>query len=379
MTIILPIGEWSITDMSKNIVICCDGTDNQFSGQQTNVIRLYKCAKYIPIQQVTYYDPGVGTMPAPGLYTKLAKRISVLLGLVTGFGFMQNLEDAYRFLMQNYEEGDRVYLFGFSRGAFTVRALAGMLYAVGLLRPGTDNLIPYARRYWRKCYTKNGLEVANDFKNTLSRECKPHFVGVWDTVASIGWFNYFKVFPHTRHNPDIAIFRHAVSIDERRCCFRQNLADPDITNPKQSVMNVWFSGVHSDIGGGYPEAESGLSKITFQWITEEAHNAGLIVDDAIFKMEVGQIPMPDGTMLTSPNPEAMLHKSLHGLWWLLELLPRREWNPADHRWHWTWGAARPRQMPKDPLVYKSVPERIKSKLVPPYCPVNLPAQYQIIN
>ncbi len=154
--------------MAKNIILCCDGTSNQFAGDQTNVIRIYRCASNIHGLQVTFYDPGVGTMPAPGVQTGLAKRLSVLLGLAIGLGFTDNVRDAYCFLMEHYEEGDQVFLFGFSCGAFTARAVAGMLHAVGLLRPGTENLVPYAIRYWRNCYTTKGYSVAVDFKTQPS-------------------------------------------------------------------------------------------------------------------------------------------------------------------------------------------------------------------
>src|SRR4051812_39013145 len=154
--------------MSKNIVLCCDGTSNQFASDQTNVIKLYRCLLNIAGQQLTFYDPSVGTQPAPGLWFGFEKRVSVLLGLAIGLGFKGNIRDAYCFLMENYEPGDKVYLFGFSRGAFTARAVAGMIHAVGLLRPGTDNLIPYAMSYWRKSYTPEGAKIAADFKRTLA-------------------------------------------------------------------------------------------------------------------------------------------------------------------------------------------------------------------
>jgi len=355
--------------MAKNIILCCDGTSNQFAGDQTNVIRLYRCAPSIPGQQVTFYDPGVGTMPAPGLPTRVAKRISVSLGLAIGLGFTDNIRDAYCFLMQEFEPGDQVFLFGFSRGAFTARALAGMLHAVGLLHPGTENLVPYAIRYWRNCYTSAGSKVAADFKRTMSRECKPHFIGLWDTVGSVGWFNNFQTFPHTRHNPDVAIVRHAVSIDERRCCFRHNLVEVDRNNSKQDVQNVWFAGVHADVGGGYPEAESGLSKIALEWIAREAKAAGMIVEDNILAVQLGARPDPAGTQHSPPSPAGMLHQSLHGFWWVLELLPRRQWHPADHRMHWSWGPNRPRRMPSQPLLHPSVLER--ERLDPRYHPCNL--------
>ncbi len=361
--------------MSKKIVVCCDGTDNQFSGCQTNVVRIFKCAKHISGQQVTYYDPGVGTIAAPDAHGKLAKDISIVLGLAFGVGFTQNIEDAYQFLMQTYEPGDEVYLFGFSRGAFTVRALAGMLHTVGLLRPNTGNLISYARRYWRNSHTRVGWQNAADFKHTLALECKPHFVGVWDTVSSVGWIGNFKTFPFTAHNRDIAIFRHAVSIDERRCFFRSNLFSPD--SPAQNVRNVWFAGVHSDVGGGYPYNEIGLSQIALKWMANEARAAGLIIDNDLLEIELGRKTKPGVPDYSPPNPAGPLHKSLHGAWWLCELLPRKHWNPVTRDREWTCGVAVPRTLPDGSEIHVSVRERMEK--VPDYKPVNLPENYKVVS
>ncbi len=107
--------------MQKNIAICCDSTDNQFDGDHTNVIRAYKVIRHHD-EQLCFYDPGVGTMPEPWQTSKLGKRWSMLKGLAFGSGFLQNIEDAYRFLMSNYQPNDLIFLFGFSRGAFTARA-----------------------------------------------------------------------------------------------------------------------------------------------------------------------------------------------------------------------------------------------------------------
>ena len=122
--------------------------------------------------------------------------------------------------MDNYEEGDRVYLFGFSRGAYTVRALSGMLHMLGLIRKGDDNLIAYAADMLKR---PDQMKIARAFKKTFSRECKVHFIGVWDTVSSVGWIWDPVHIPYTYRNPGLAIGRHAIAIDERRCYFRQNL------------------------------------------------------------------------------------------------------------------------------------------------------------
>jgi uncharacterized protein (DUF2235 family) len=126
--------------MPKNLVLCCDGTNNQFAGDHTNVIRTYKVARRHP-GQLTYYDPGVGTMPKPWRATKWGKFLSMLGGLAYGEGFFDNISDACCFLMANYELGDKIFLFGFSRGAYTARAVAAMLHSTGLLYPATENLL----------------------------------------------------------------------------------------------------------------------------------------------------------------------------------------------------------------------------------------------
>ncbi len=129
--------------MSKNIIICCDGTNNEFKERISNVVKLYQAIeKNKPKEQIAFYDPGVGTLDLK------------YFGLALGSGITENLQDAYKYLMDNYEKDDRVYLFGFSRGAFTVRSLAGLIYKCGLLTKGSDNLIKYAIKkiYYNRTY-----------------------------------------------------------------------------------------------------------------------------------------------------------------------------------------------------------------------------------
>jgi uncharacterized protein (DUF2235 family) len=356
--------------MPKNIVVCCDGTNNQFDGYHTNVIRSYKVARRHD-GQVTYYDPGVGTMPEPWKTTQLAKRGDMIKGLAYGNGFSDNISDAYRFLVANYEAGDLVFLFGFSRGAYTARALAAVLHSIGLLYPATDNLLPYALRYWQSDFGPNspGGAVCSEFKANLGRQCPVHFIGVWDTVSSVGYINNFKTFPHTAHNPEVAHVRHAVSIDERRSTFRQNLMSQ--VSPQQDVKNVYFAGVHSDVGGGYPPNESGLAKLAFEWMMREAGQYGLDIDPIALNQEVSGIGAP-------PDPSARLHMSLKGFWWLGELLPMKRYSWADKKWHWHWLKGAYNQ-PRDigrvasaPFVslHQSVIDRLKR--VVDYRPVNIP-------
>src|SRR2546425_7407147 len=131
--------------MAKNIVICCDGTGNQFGEQNSNVVKLYQTL-VSNASQIPYYHPGVGTMGTRNALTSIGKWWTRKIGLAFGYGISDNIADAYQFLMRAFEPGDQVYVFGFSRGAYTARALCGMLHVVGLLTEGNEGLIPYAIR-----------------------------------------------------------------------------------------------------------------------------------------------------------------------------------------------------------------------------------------
>src|SRR4029077_15324140 len=151
-----------------------------------------------------------------------AKRITRLLGKAIGYGLEADVRDAYVFLMNHFEPEDRLFLFGFSRGAYTVRVVAALLHMYGLLPRGNEALVPYAIRMM----TADGEErfqLAGQFRDTFARPCKPWFVGLWDTVSSVGWIDHPLKVPFTANNPDIANGRQAISIDEQRAFFRQNL------------------------------------------------------------------------------------------------------------------------------------------------------------
>jgi uncharacterized protein (DUF2235 family) len=344
--------------MPKNIVICCDGTGNKFCDRNTNVVNLYSVLDLSnPTAQIAYYHCGLGTMGAPAAVTRLLKFWTKAKGLAFGYGLTRDIGDAYKFLMDNYEEGDRVYLFGFSRGAYTARALSGMLHMLGLIRKGDDNLIAYAAEMLKR---PDQMGIARAFKKTFCRECKVHFIGVWDTVSSVGWIWDPVHVPYTFRNPDLAIGRHAIAIDERRCHFRQNLWAP--AGPGQDIKQVWFAGVHSDVGGGYLEKESGLAKITLEWMIIEARKAGLIVapDRVTEVLKRGAAPDPNGKM----------HNSLRdGGWIALEVLPHRyiDMSVQPPRTRWKLPLARRRYIAGGSLIHESVFARSN------YHPSNLPA------
>src|SRR5437870_1757653 len=250
--------------MAKNIVICCDGTGNQFGEQNSNVVKLYQTL-VSNASQIPYYHPGVGTMGTRNALTSIGKWWTRKIGLAFGYGISENIADAYQFLMREFEPGDSVYVFGFSRGAYTARALCGMLHIVGLLTEGNEALIPYAIRMIKR----KGIDfkVAGEFKKTFSRDCRPHFVGVWDTVSSVGWVYNAVHFPFTRatKNPDFHIVRHAVSIDERRAFFRQNsFGDP--ARPPQDIQGGGVGRRAPCLRRRYPGSGEQLPKVAVRLV-----------------------------------------------------------------------------------------------------------------
>lgn len=399
--------------MPKNIIICCDGTGNEFGGRNSNVIKLYQALK-CHAGQIAYYHPGVGTMGSRSALSRIGQWWTRVIGLAFGYGISDNIADAYQFLMRNYEPGDKVYVFGFSRGAYTARALCGMLFSVGLLTPGNEGLIPYAIRLMKKVAKQSSgqplapgknFPLAEDFKKTFSRpgcdtcigwcphECRPYFTGVWDTVSSVGWVYNAVRFPFTNANSNshYNIVRHAMSIDERRSFFRQNSFREPLDKEKQSVQEVWFAGVHSDVGGSYPDGESHLSKLALRWMLDEAEAA---------KMEID--PQRKADILGGKAPEVApdaaspyMHKSLKGVWWIAEFWPKISHKKVNGVWKKSirFNLGRRRWIPPDPCVHVSVDERLSvtatASSAPvsvkgvvrkpfPYQPSNLPRQHRSV-
>ncbi len=258
--------------MSKRLIICCDGTwDAPVKAVVTNVVKVARSIESRDsdgIDQVVFYDWGVGT----------GDRLNQISGGAFGKGLDRNIQDAYRFLVYNYNSDDEVYLFGFSRGAYTVRSLIGLIRNCGLLKKVYADKIAYAYDMYRS-RSKPDVKEAREFRNKFSNEITIKFLGVWDTVGALGIplgilkrINEKKYsFHDTRISGIVENAYHALAIDERRKPFA-----PTIWKTKKRRKNVeqtWFVGVHSDIGGGYPE--SGLSDKTLKWMVEKAGKCGL--------------------------------------------------------------------------------------------------------
>ena len=354
--------------MPKNIIICCDGTGNEFGRSNSNVVKLYGIVDRIPNHQIAYYDPGVGTTKSPGIGLSIKANARKLLGLVTGYGLYDNVYEAYSYLMENYEDGDKVFLFGFSRGAYTVRVLAGFLFFTGLLEKGCQNLIPYAFNIYSQ--KKPDFDKGFRFKARFSRTCKIEFMGIWDTVSSVGYFGNWRTFPYTANNKLIKTIRHAIAIDERRAYYTQNNLGSKNADV-QDIKEVWFPGVHSDVGGSYPEEESGLAKIPLQWMLNEAFNHGLIVD---FKRYM-RVVLGDGGKYVEPNPLGKLHKSLRSFWYTAEIIPKSVYDYDNDKKSIIIPFGKRRTIVEDSFIHESVFQRLKGDST--YKPKNLPEKYQV--
>jgi len=341
--------------MAKNIVICCDGTSNEYNYARTNVVGLYYTLINDPLRQVSFYHPGLGTMGPPGALTQFDSWWTRNLGLALGRGIEDDIRDAYEFLMERYEEGDKVFLFGFSRGAYTARSLAAVLYRYGLIRPGNEPLVAYAVKMivelGRTERNREGpLGLAKGFKETYSRNCPVGFVGVWDTVSSVGWFTNPMKLPNTADNPEIAVGRHAVAIDERRAFFRENLWWPTHDGGPKDLKQVWFPGSHSDVGGGYPIPESGLSQFALEWMLVEATNHGLLIDQTRAAWMLGGA---SGSPYAQPDEHQAIHESLVGFWNLAELVAKKHYDRTTGDTSLRMNLGRRRTLPQAARVHES--------------------------
>lgn len=336
----------------KNIILCLDGTNNEFGRTNTNVVRLFQCLDRSEMSgQIAYYDPGIGTLAPPGLFTSVGKSVGRTLDQAFAIGIFPQVEEAILFLMRTYKPGDRIYIFGFSRGAYTARAVAAFLFKNGLPDSYADNLIPYFTENLKN--TTDWWE-SDQFKRTFGRDCPVHFLGLWDTVSSIGWIYNPKSLPYTKNNPEVSIVRHAISLDERRCYFRTNQWESPEPGSKQDVKEVWFAGVHCDVGGGYPEKDSDLWKISFEWMVRESAAAGIKFNQDQINKTLGQVPSPLGQEWF--RGEA--HKSLKGLLWLAELLPKLSWDYDSQRHYLYIPLGKHRKVPNGALLHSSVIERM---------------------
>ncbi|MEX2283777.1 MAG: DUF2235 domain-containing protein [Gemmatimonadota bacterium] len=296
----------------KRLIVCCDGTWNRADQQSngapcpTNVVKLaYRIAKRDPtnsVPQIIFYDQGVGTGNAVDRFT----------GGAFGDGLVDNIFDAYRFLIANYEPGDDVFLFGFSRGAFCARSIAGLIRKCGILDRGHVQLYTEALNIYHDDRIHPDDAEAAGFRarhsccgaDPIPIKC----IGVWDTVGSLGiplrglrgMTRRKYLFHDTELSGTVQFAFHALAIDEQRAPFEPTLW-VEKPKPGQLVSQTWFSGVHSDVGGGY--AETDLSNITLQWMMDNAEVAGLAFDKQV-----------TASKTLKGKPEGFIHNSKTGMY-----------------------------------------------------------------
>ncbi|MEM9157503.1 MAG: DUF2235 domain-containing protein [Verrucomicrobiota bacterium] len=369
----------------KNIILFSDGTGNSSAKDRgTNVFKLFEALDLgepsaNKVRQIAFYDDGVGTE---------GNKILRGLGGAFGVGLSRNVKELYTELARNYEPGDRIYLFGFSRGAFTVRTLSGMIANCGILHPNDDleDLVEdlyyfYRRRYptklklWKDRLKKrfSGEKQKDDSlaewkdKYTRSQQAKVTFLGVWDTVDAYGlpWDPISKAidttlykftFPDHDLNEQVEQARHAIAIDDERKTFHPVLWDEKENEGKEEsqrrIKQVWFPGVHSNVGGGYPR--QGLSLISLNWMIKEATANGLRM-----------LPKKIDEYKAQANPYAHLYDSRSGAGLYYYYKPRKIAKLCEER-H------------MEVKLHKSVMQRIAYS-PEDYSPGNLPSKFEVVD
>lgn len=377
-------GERSQAIVTKRIVVLSDGTGQSVGRDDSNVLHLCRLLDLsADSRQLAIYDPGIGThvdadrlrvelpdvrLADPNPRSSVLRRLRRPLELGFGLGTAANIRQLYRALIDVYEPDDEIFLFGFSRGAFTVRALAGVIFRCGILQRAsvaqTDRALSLCQRHYTGLGSaRAGYRAQVDaFRREHSRPCNVRFLGVWDTVKSVGYLRP-KNLPHTRHNAIVEHVRHALSIDERRSfylhttwgglCGEERPAvyapasfDLDLTDyppgEPQDVKEVWFAGNHSDVGGGYPERESSASTISLRWMMTEAQACGLQFDAD----RSGPVLGLADESVTQRHDEMRDRLSRRMLWTIAEYTPRKELQnePPPPTTHWRCTPAGPRKI-----------------------------------
>jgi uncharacterized protein (DUF2235 family) len=306
--------------MARNLVVCCDGTWNtptqtdRGAVVHSNVVKMSLATSDQPAQRV-YYDTGVGS---GGLWDKLA-------GGALGTGLTQNIKQAYAWIAEHLQPDDRLFFFGFSRGAYTVRSLAGLIGRCGLTTADAAQ-VDQAYTLYRKAGGPEGKQRAADFK-AQQRTCGIHFLGVWDTVGALGVPAVSRYgllrktvrlltdntsFAHGFHDETLGLHvmhaYQALAIDERRGAFEPSLWTAT-GQPRPNVEQTWFAGAHSNVGGGYVDA--GLSDHAFMWMVVKAMDAGLRVNERYLAMRV------------DPNVHGELRDEHHGIYKVMPKHVRR--------------------------------------------------------
>jgi uncharacterized protein (DUF2235 family) len=324
--------------MAKQLVVCCDGTWNVPDELRDGVAAPTNVAKLAlgvltgeQSGQLLFYEPGVGTSPDEHL-----------LGGAFGYGLSQNVRNCYRFLAESYESGDKLFVFGFSRGAYTARSLAGLVRNCGILLAAHADRVDEAYAFYRDrtSQTHPSAIASQLFRQMYSHDDNDiHFIGVWDTVGALGipaglpgWEEVSKRFKaweelwgfhDTQLSGHVKFAYHALAIDEQREPFKPTLWTHANPTSGQTLEQVWFAGVHTEVGGGSRDAS--LSDIALLWMVERAKDCGLA-----FKPDQLELGASDGAgEIVAPNYAAKIVDSRRGIYELLRPYHRLKELPVD--------------------------------------------------
>jgi uncharacterized protein (DUF2235 family) len=383
--------------MTKTIILLSDGTGNA-AGKvwRTNVWRIFQALELRGSEQIAIYDDGVGTSSFKPL---------AILGGVFGWGLKRNVLNLYKFLCRNYQPGDKIYAFGFSRGAFTIRVVVGLVLNQGLVEFANEDELDKKARAAYRAYGHDKYPVWNlqypfrlawfwldkRFYKSCERPINSiEFVGVWDTVAAYGlpidemtrgvneWLWPLEL-PNKDFNTKIRKARHALAIDDERATFHPVLWNENCSNTvpsgtsrptsEEQLLQVWFVGVHSNVGGGYPD--DSLANISLAWMMSEAKQAGLIFKD---------LPdaEPDALLSTdsAKDKDGRLYDSRSGLGGYYRYSPRKISDFYDAMPDTLGPDGKPCRRPV-PKIHEAVFGRIKTG-AHFYAPIVFPADYEVV-
>jgi len=345
----------------RQLILLCDGTNNNLTGaaNDTHVVTFAEVLRRDPDpERLVFYDPGVGNpgqVPGTTGWDKLRRRFERIEGLAFGRGVFDNIAEGYLFLMRHWRgDADQIWVFGFSRGAFTARSIAGMVNRFGILQPQMESMVPTLLQLYFsestdqvKAIDKQAIRL---FSVGPERHPFIHFVGVWDTVASVGTWPFalsIKARPTLKDKHFVHV-RQALALDEHRAQFvprayaENNGATLLANGLTGSVVQQWFRGSHCDVGGGYVMAEATMARAPIAWLIAEATQCGLrlrhegqpVITEAHAATAVSQtvaqvLGTPDPTLAAAALQAPVVHSELqHSPIWALTGLSMRDTRKA---------------------------------------------------
>lgn len=377
------------TPPPRQLVICCDGTNNNLTGgvDDTNVVKLVQllAQSATGAPPLVFYDPGVGNpaeLPGATWVDSIHRKAQRVAGLAFGRGAYENIAECYLFLMRHYQPGDAIFIFGFSRGAFTARSVAGLVNMFGILQARMESMLPTLihtyfsdRKTGHTGINQIAQQTSTLFADAASRVVEITFVGVWDTVESVGMgpFSARITAIPTVDNKRFLNVRQALALDEQRAQFKPRLYGNDngtyrtSTDKPATLQQLWFRGSHCDVGGGYAQGHTGISDRALCWLVSEAVQCGLALRHGDTLLDSEPAVATALNLPLGPGPIDTIHSQLHAncLWALtglavretqtidLEKAPPKSVIAVEHPSvserpyslcaHTVWAAARPRR------------------------------------